>query len=199
MTSLFPEKKAGILIIASKSRHSAQIHEFLKELNYTANIFYDMEQGVQAAHDEAPDIIFIEPVFPEIDGFETCKRLRDNPVTWRIPVLFMIPPEDIDNKLKALEIGVSDYITKPFIADELLMRINLHLAIRDRERERGGTSPVKETSILPPAADIRRMIQEISGNIQYLMESMDDMDQSQIRETLSRIHARTKKNLEMYS
>lgn len=78
-----------------------------------------------------PDLILLDVVMPGIDGFETCKRLKKNSATCDIPVIFMTADSDTDSKVKGLNIGAVDYITKPFHEEELLARIKTHLQLRN--------------------------------------------------------------------
>jgi signal transduction histidine kinase len=76
-----------------------------------------------------PDLILLDIMMPEIDGFEVCKILKNNPTTAEIPVIFMSALADPVDKAKGIELGAVDYITKPFQKEEVLARVNLHLKL----------------------------------------------------------------------
>ena len=78
-----------------------------------------------------PELILLDVMMPGIDGFETCKRLKDNPNTQDIPVIFMTALSDSGNKVKGLNAGAVDYITKPINHEEVLARIEIHLQLKN--------------------------------------------------------------------
>ena len=78
-----------------------------------------------------PNLILLDVMMPEIDGFETCRQLKANPETKDIPVIFMTALSDTANKVEGFQLGAVDYITKPFQQEEVLARVKLHLKISD--------------------------------------------------------------------
>ncbi|MFB2892295.1 sensor histidine kinase [Aerosakkonemataceae cyanobacterium BLCC-F50] len=76
-----------------------------------------------------PNLILLDVMMPEIDGFETCRLLKANPLTKDIPIIFMTALSDIANKVEGFRLGAVDYITKPFQQEEVLARIKLHLKL----------------------------------------------------------------------
>lgn len=84
---------------------------------------FNGEQGIEIAEEETPDIILLDIMMPDIDGFETFRRLRADPRTMDIPVLFISAKTDIDFVDRALALGAAGYITKPFRAPSLLEEV----------------------------------------------------------------------------
>lgn len=84
---------------------------------------------MQRAAFAKPNIILLDVLMPDIDGYETCRRLKANPQTEPIPVIFMTALTSNNDKVKGLEVGAVDYITKPIYVDELLARVKVHLQI----------------------------------------------------------------------
>lgn len=81
-----------------------------------------------------PDLILLDIMMPGIDGFETCRRLKANPETKDIPVIFMTALSETSDKIKGFSAGAVDYVTKPIQHEEVLARVNTHLAIRALNR-----------------------------------------------------------------
>lgn len=77
-----------------------------------------------------PDLILLDIKMPEMDGYEACKKLKENPLTRGIPVIFISALDDVDDKVKAFSVGGIDYITKPFQQEEVLARIQNQLRIK---------------------------------------------------------------------
>src|SRR5262245_38920448 len=71
-------------------------------------------EGIQSAVREQPDLIRLDINMPEMDGFEVCKRLREQPVTRSIPIIMLTTASNLDSRVKGLDIGADDYISKPF-------------------------------------------------------------------------------------
>jgi len=94
---------------------------------------------------ERPDLILLDIGMPDIDGFETCRRLKENEATRDIPIIFLSGDQTPNTKAMGLESGGVDYVTKPFDARELLARVNSQLTLRDRERQlRAYTAQLEE-------------------------------------------------------
>jgi PleD family two-component response regulator len=89
--------------------------------------------GVEMARTKYPQLILLDVMMPDIDGYETCRRIRQMTLTKYIPVIFLTQRDERANKVKGLELGADDYITKPFDLDELRLRVQG--AIRRATRE----------------------------------------------------------------
>jgi len=85
-------------------------------------------QALKIADKMRPDIILLDASMPEMDGFEVCRRLKNNPQLKSIPVVFMTGLSDIEHVIMGFDVGGIDYITKPIIHSELMARIRVHLA-----------------------------------------------------------------------
>jgi DNA-binding response OmpR family regulator len=96
------------------------------------------EQALRLIEEGAsPDIVLLDIDMPDLDGYETLEKLRVNPSTEDIPVIFLTGLDGVRDQVKGLESGVADYITKPFVRDIMLARLRLHLeAGMERRRMR---------------------------------------------------------------
>lgn len=126
MKDLLPQNYR-ILIVDDVPNNIKVIGTILREKGYQINI---AKNGVEALHvvaNEIPDLILLDVMMPEMGGFETCRQLKSNPNTKDIPIIFLTARTETDDIIKGFEAGAVDYITKPFNATELLIRINNHL------------------------------------------------------------------------
>jgi sigma-B regulation protein RsbU (phosphoserine phosphatase) len=82
-----------------------------------------------------PDLILLDIMMPDIDGYEVCRQLKADPATANIPVIFLSALGETEDKVKGLHLGAVDYITKPFQPDEVIARVNTHLTIHRLKRE----------------------------------------------------------------
>lgn len=126
-SSMASRPKPVILVVDDDPTNLAVIRDCLVEFDYTILVAEDGESAVQRADYARPDLILLDIMMPGIDGFETCRRLKASETTQEIPVLFMTALAETGYKVKGLESGAVDYITKPFQREELLARIAVHL------------------------------------------------------------------------
>jgi signal transduction histidine kinase len=118
-----------ILIVDDTPTNLDVISEALSDAGYTVAIATSGERALKQLERRSPDLILLDVMMPGIDGFETCQRLKANPKTCEIPVIFMTALSDADSKIKGFEVGAVDYITKPFQEREVLARVKTHLQL----------------------------------------------------------------------
>lgn len=93
------------------------------------------EEALELAREARPALILLDIMMPGIDGYETCRRLKADPKTRDSAVIFMSALDDTKDKVRGLEVGAVDYITKPFEGAEVIARVNTHLELRRLHRE----------------------------------------------------------------
>ncbi|QKQ77988.1 hybrid sensor histidine kinase/response regulator [Nostoc sp. TCL240-02] len=120
-----------ILVVDDTTTNLGIVFEILTNFGFKVITENDGTRAIKQAEENLPDLILLDVMMPGIDGFETCKKLKENSVTYDIPVIFMTANSDTDSKVKGLNIGAVDYITKPFHEEELLARIKTHLQLRN--------------------------------------------------------------------
>ncbi|BAY92897.1 MULTISPECIES: sensor histidine kinase [unclassified Tolypothrix] len=118
-----------ILIVDDVPTNIDVIRETLENQGFEVAIATSGERAIQQVVQEIPDLILLDVMMPGIDGFETCQRLKSLPLIQNVPVIFMTALSDAENKVKALELGAVDYVTKPFEAREVLARVRTHLKL----------------------------------------------------------------------
>ncbi len=128
------EKKA-ILIIDDNVNNIKVIVDYLKESGFETAVARNGIKGLKRAELLRPALILLDIMMPEMDGFETCRRLKENNAIKDIPVIFMTALDSIENKIKAFTCGGVDYITKPAQREEVLVRVHTHLKIRHQAIE----------------------------------------------------------------
>lgn len=123
-----------ILLVDDNPNNLKVLSEAIQVCGWKALMATDGESAIEQTEYAAPDLILLDVMMPGIDGFETCRRLKTDIVTKNIPVIFMTALSDATDKVKGLEIGAVDYITKPFQQEEVIARIKLHLQISELTR-----------------------------------------------------------------
>lgn len=120
-----------ILVVDDTTTNLEIVFDILTKVGFEVTTETTGERAIKQVEQRLPDLILLDVMMPGIDGFETCKRLKQNSATCDIPVIFMTANSDTDSKVKGLNIGAVDYITKPFHEEELLARIKTHLQLRN--------------------------------------------------------------------
>ncbi|OAB55046.1 hybrid sensor histidine kinase/response regulator [Phormidium willei BDU 130791] len=118
-----------ILIVDDTPTNLAVLSESLTSANYQVAVALDGETALEQVAYKPPNLILLDVMMPGIDGFETCRRLKANPDTTQIPIIFMTALSDTVDKVKGLNLGAVDYITKPFQQEEVLARVKVHLEL----------------------------------------------------------------------
>src|SRR5579863_4793475 len=90
--------------------------------------------AVALSREDRPDLILLDVMMPDESGFETCARLKSDPLTTDIPIIFVSALDDVKSKVKGLKIGGVDFVSKPVDAEEVLARVRVHLRIRENNR-----------------------------------------------------------------
>ncbi len=91
--------------------------------------------GLSISRREQPDLVLLDVMMPEMDGFETCRQLKAHERTQKIPVIFMTALSDTEDKIKGFEAGGVDYITKPIQLEELLVRVRTQIALHEMQHQ----------------------------------------------------------------
>lgn len=127
-----PRVKAtsSILIVDDTPANLAVMVEQLEAHGYRVAVAQEGEEGLERAEYIQPDLILLDIMMPGIDGFETCRRLKNNESTQDIPVIFMTALSDTADKVKGFEFGAVDYVTKPLQIEVVLARVHTHLTLR---------------------------------------------------------------------
>ena len=102
--------------------------------DYNVKVATSGKKAIDIASASPVDIILMDVMMPEMDGFETCSRLRENPVTRRIPVIFVTALHEVSDEARGFACGGVDYITKPISASIVKARVKTHLALYDQNR-----------------------------------------------------------------
>ncbi len=129
--SLINNEMSFILIVDDNPTNLEVLAKTLDNEGFNIRIEVDGASALELLEeDEHPELILLDVQMPGIDGFETCRRIKMNPKTQDIPIIFMTALTDTESKVKGLSLGAVDYISKPFEGQEVLARVKVHLQIR---------------------------------------------------------------------
>ncbi len=118
-----------ILVIDDEILGVVRLIDFLEASGFNVELASDGGEGLQFAVDIQPDLILLDVMMPEMDGFEVCRRLKKSVGTASIPVIFITALDSLADKARGFEVGGVDYISRPFHEAEVLLRIETHLKL----------------------------------------------------------------------
>jgi two-component system cell cycle response regulator len=120
------------VLIVDDSRLIAHVGKtILKASGHEVLVASDGQAGVETAKAEIPDLILLDVVMPVMDGYEVCRHLKADDRTKEIPIIMLTSKAETADKVKGLQMGALDYVTKPFDEAELVARVNIHLRLKE--------------------------------------------------------------------
>lgn len=114
---------ASILVVDDDVDVAETIKRSLSNKGHIVSVVYNGIEALEAVRREQPQLIVLDVIMPQMDGMEVCRRLRQEPLTAHIPIIFLTAMERLSDKLGGFEAGADDYITKPFDIQELEVRV----------------------------------------------------------------------------
>jgi putative two-component system response regulator len=120
-----------------------------------------------------PDLILLDIMMPEMDGYEVCARLKANPETSSIPVIFLTAMQDTTNKTRGFEAGAVDYITKPFHIAEVKARIQTHLMLEEMKAQLRAQNVLLEQKVEEKTAELQQMLNGSICSMAQMVEIRD--------------------------
>jgi PAS domain S-box-containing protein len=167
-----------ILVVDDDANNLAIVSEYLKERDYTILIAEDGASGLARAAYARPDLILLDVLMPGMDGYETCRRLKADPATREIPVIFMTALAEIEHKVKGFEAGAVDYVTKPLHREEVMARVGVHLRIRELNLRLQEANQWLEKRVESRTAELRNSQRRLFDIINFLPDATFAVDLS---------------------
>ncbi|NIS80593.1 MAG: SpoIIE family protein phosphatase [Anaerolineales bacterium] len=130
MRSKKNEVSEDILIVDDTANNLRLLSQMLAEHGYSVRAVTSGERALASVQVTPPSLILLDIKMPEMDGYEVCERLKADSQTRDIPIIFISALDDVQDKVNAFTVGGVDYITKPFQLEEVLARVETHLALR---------------------------------------------------------------------
>lgn len=170
----------NILAVDDAPANLTLLSGILKERGYRVRPVPSGALALAASHAEPPDLVLLDIHMPEMDGFEVIARLKAEPALREIPVIFLTAHTDVQEKVKAFELGAVDYVTKPFHAAEVQARVATHLALQRQQRElRGSYDQLSELERLRDSLvhmivhDLRSPLTAIASLVDLMLEDVE--------------------------
>ena len=130
-----PKEIESLLLVDDNPTNLQVLYQTLETTGCKLLVAKNGETALSIAQKASPDLVLLDIMMPGIDGFEVCRRLKADPATAAIPVIFLSALTDTKDKVQGLQLGAVDYVSKPFQPDEVIARVNTHLTIHRLKRE----------------------------------------------------------------
>lgn len=160
-----------ILVIDDSPTNLEILHDVLGGAGFEVLVEMDGISGIEQVESNPPDLILLDVMMPKMDGFETCRRLQANPSTKHIPIIFITALTEAEEKVKGLQLGAVDYITKPFEQNEVLARINLHLKLCKLNSELDKQKQELEIRVKERTIELSRALEELKQTQLQLVQT----------------------------
>jgi len=168
----------NILIVDDMPVNLSVVVDYLEEYGFGIRIARSGESALERVGYDPPDLILLDVLMSGIDGFETCRRLKADPVSREIPVIFMTALANPEDKVRGFEVGAVDYVTKPLSQEEVLARITTHLRLRDlarslqeENRQVAERASVEKARLFAAVGEQREQLRALAGKLTEVQET----------------------------
>ncbi|MCC3465123.1 MAG: response regulator [Microcoleus sp. PH2017_29_MFU_D_A] len=184
MNNQQPETPLGnILVVDDTPENLRLLSTMLTHRGYAPRCVINGQMALRACNSNPPDLILLDIMMPEMNGYEVCQHLKSEPKTREIPVIFISAKDEVFDKVNAFAVGAVDYISKPFQFEEVLARIESHLTLRNLQKQ------LKEQNVL--------LLEEITSRlaVEKTLYEKNQILQEEIRNRLAVEKALQEQNL----
>ncbi len=168
----------NILVVDDTPVNLEVIIDFLENYGFGIRMARSGQSALKRVEYDRPDIILLDVLMPDMDGFETCRRLKAQPTTQDIPVIFMTSLSSSEDKVKGFEVGAVDYVTKPLHQEEVLARIKTHLRLRDltlsleeKNQQLAISNQVEKTRLFEAVNQQRSQLRALTSKLTQVQEA----------------------------
>ena len=156
--------KPLILLVDDVPQNIQILHQILNLGEYSFAIATNGKETLQMVKKKLPDLILLDIMLGDIDGFEVCRQLKKDPVTAAVPVIFLTAKVGVEDKVKGFKLGAVDYITKPFEDAEVVARVHTHIQLK------------KSIDIIQEYnRQLREAFEEMQKSYRELMDSQEEL------------------------
>lgn len=171
------DHEAGtVLVVDDNPRNLEVLSDTLSGSGFEVVVAASGARAVQIAKDGLPDLILLDVKMDGVDGFETCRRLKADPATSEIPVIFMSASADGSaDKVKGLNLGAVDYLTRPFLDEELVARVRVHTELRRRVKRLASQVEERaaaEVALQDVTQDLERRVAERTAELERALKGL---------------------------
>jgi two-component system, sensor histidine kinase and response regulator len=191
--------KKNILIVDDNIENLNLLIKILEQEDYKIRPTKNCKLAIQSIEKEAPDLILMDVMLPDMNGYEACRIIKENEKYKNIPIIFISALNEVFDKIKAFLMGAVDYITKPFNTEEVKIRIKTHLDIVDYQKALEEKNLLLENAnkqlelfVSFVSHDLRAPLRHVSGFTQFLKDEINNNLNDKSKKYLKNILESTK-------
>lgn len=181
-------KGSAILIIDDNPTNLNVLFDYLNKYEFKISVAPDANFALRTLEEELPDLILLDILMPEIDGYELCRKLKAEKRTADIPVIFISALSEMANKLEGFEAGGVDYITKPFQKEEVLARVAAHLTIGKQKQQLKQLNANKDKFFSIISHDLKGPVSTLVSFSEMMVDQFEELSQDELKEYSGDIH-----------
>lgn len=186
-----------VLIVDDNYKNIQLLGNVLRGENLDIAVATNGIHALQIVREVVPDLILLDIMMPEMDGYQVCKTLKDDPLTAEIPVIFLTAKTEAEDIIKGLSLGAVDYVAKPFNAQELLIRVKTHLALQNSKEELKKSNAEKDKFFSIIAHDLKNPFITMLGFSSMLVTDYYDFTDDERINYLREMEGVAKKSYEL--
>ena len=160
-----------ILLVDDTPTNLSVLSESIQDQGWVTLFATDGETAIEQAEYARPELILLDVMMPGLDGFETCKQLKANSATKDIPVIFMTALSDTVDKVKGLNLGAVDYITKPFQQEEVVARVKMQLRLHQMNRQLEANNELLEQRVADRTQELSAVLDNLKRAQMHLVQN----------------------------
>jgi two-component system, sensor histidine kinase and response regulator len=185
-----------VLVVDDIPKNLQVVGTMLRNEGYAVMPATSGARALEGLRVQLPDLILLDLMMPEMDGLEVCRRLKADPLTQEIPIMFLTASNEMEHLVQGFEAGAVDYVTKPFNAPELLARVRTHLELKHARQQLREINDEKNEFMGIAAHDLRNPLGAVKGYAEMILEE-PEMPRHELEDGAQRIREAAARMLEM--
>jgi two-component system, sensor histidine kinase and response regulator len=171
-------EEQSVLIVDDVPKNIQLLGSILKEESYELEFATSGKEALEWLDSKQFDLVLLDIMMPEMDGFEVCRRIKENPATREISVIFLTAKADFQSIIQGFEAGAVDYITKPYNRRELLIRVKTHLTMQQQRKQLELSTAFEKKIFSIIGHDLRSPMGNMRTYIDAFLQVNNDLDES---------------------
>ncbi len=164
-TPALEARRCDILVVDDNPQNLRLLSDLLAAEGYSVRKSLNGHMALSAIRSARPDLILLDIMMPEMDGYEVCQQLKAQPDTAEIPVIFLSALDDAFDKVRAFRLGAADYVSKPFQVEEVLARVEHQLALRTAQQQVQQLNAQLEARVQERTCQLEQTVQRLQAEV----------------------------------
>ena len=186
-TLIMEGRKFKLLIVDDIPENIQVLGNILRSAGYEVAFTDNGHDAIEKSKIIDFDLILLDIMMPQMDGFEVSRIIKSNPKSQKIPIIFITAKTDSDSIVKGFELGAVDYLTKPFKTPELLARVRTHIMLKYSTEELRKSNAMKDKLFSIIAHDLRGPVGNLGTSLDVLIDNFDYFDKEVLFENLNEL------------